>query len=457
VNWSTAGEAVRVVQSGHRIFVQGACATPTALLVALVERGHELRDVEIVHLHTYGPTAYTDEQWAGHFSLRALFVAENTRAAVNAGRASYTPIFLSDVPALLARGNALAVDVAFIQVSPPDAHGYCSLGSSVDATRAAVDAATHVVALVNQHVPRTHGDSFVHLSRIEHAVTWDEPLYEVESKQPDAAHLRIGQHIAELVEDGATLQLGIGAIPDAVLAALADRRDLGIHSEMFSDGVLDLVERGVITGACKAKDRGKIVASFVIGSRRLLDFIDDNPMVELHPSDYTNNSHIIRQFEHMVAINSAIQVDLTGQVCAESLGPRLYSGVGGQMDFLRGAALAPRGRPIIALPATARVASSMMRSPTTTQTTESARASAPIMGALELEPVDGQISRITPLLTPGAAVTTSRAHVQYVVTEYGIAALHGRDLAERARGLIAIAAPQFREQLERAASALHLV
>ena len=454
MNWSTAGEAVRIVESGHRIFVQGACATPTALLQALVERGDELRDVEVVHLHTYGPTPYTDDKWAGHFSLRALFVAENTRAAVNAGRASYTPIFLSDVPALLARGNELAVDVAFIQVSPPDAHGYCSLGSSVDATRAAVDAATHVVALVNPQVPRTHGDSFVHISRIEHAVMWDGPLYEVESKQPDAAHMRIGQHIAGMVEDGATLQLGIGAIPDAVLAALADRRDLGIHSEMFSDGVLDLVERGVITGACKALDRGKIVASFVIGSRRLLDFIDDNPMVELHPSDYTNNSHIIRQFEHMVAINSAIQVDLTGQVCAESLGPRLYSGVGGQMDFLRGAALAPRGRPIIALPATARVASSMM---TTPQTTQSAQASAPTLGALELEPVDGQISRITPLLTPGAAVTTSRAHVHYVVTEYGIAALHGRDLAERARSLIAIAAPQFREQLERAASDLHLL
>jgi acyl-CoA hydrolase len=440
--------------------VQGACATPTALLQALVERGHELRDVEIVHLHTYGPTPYTDEQWAGHFLLRALFVAENTRAAVNAGRASYTPIFLSDVPALLARGNELAVDVAFIQVSPPDAHGYCSLGSSVDATRAAVDAATHVVALVNPHVPRTHGDSFVHISRIEHAVSWDGPLYEVESKQPDAAHMRIGQHIAELVEDGATLQLGIGAIPDAVLAALSDRRDLGIHSEMFSDGVLDLVERGVITGACKARDRGKIVASFVIGSRRLLDFIDDNPMVELHPSDYTNNSHIIRQFEHMVAINSAIQVDLTGQVCAESLGPRLYSGVGGQMDFLRGAALAPHGRPIIALPATAQVASSMMTTTQTTQTTQSMKsvqASAPTLGTLELEPIDGQISRITPLLTPGAAVTTSRAHVHYVVTEYGIAALHGRDLAERARSLIAIAAPQFREQLERAASALHLI
>lgn len=451
MKWSTAQEAVANVESGHRVFVQGACATPTALLQALVERGEELHDVEIVHLHTYGPTPYTDEQWAGHFSLRALFVAENTRAAVNAGRASYTPIFLSDVPALFARGKELAIDVAFIQVSPPDAHGYCSLGPSVDATRAAVDAAVHVIALVNPHVPRTHGDSFVHISRIEHAVQWDVPLYEVESSQPDAAQVRIGQHIAELVDDGATLQLGIGAIPDAVLAALSDRHDLGIHSEMFSDGVLDLVERGVITGACKALDRGKMVASFVVGSRRLLDFIDDNPMVELHPSDYTNNSHVIRQFEHMVAINSAIQVDLTGQVCAESLGARLYSGVGGQMDFLRGAALAPRGRPIIALPATARVASSMMT------TTHSAQASAPTLGALELDPIDGQISRITPLLTPGAAVTTSRAHVHYVVTEYGIAALHGRDLAERARRLIGIAAPQFREQLERAAATLHLI
>jgi 4-hydroxybutyrate CoA-transferase len=450
VIWSTAREAVAVVESGQRIFVQGACATPTALLQALVERGHELHSIEIVHLHTYGPTPYTDEQWAGHFSLRALFVAENTRAAVNAGRASYTPVFLSDVPALLARGNDLAVDVAFVQVSPPDAHGYCSLGPSVDVTMAAVDAATHVFALINPQVPRTHGDSFVHSSRITHAVQFDAPLYEVAGKQPDAAQTRIGQHIAELVEDGATLQLGIGAIPDAVLAALTDRRDLGIHSEMFSDGVLDLVERGVITGAHKALDRGKIVASFVIGSRRLLDFIDDNPMVELHPSDYTNNSHIIRQFEHMVAINSAIQVDLTGQVCAESLGTRLYSGVGGQMDFLRGAALAPRGRPIIALPATARAASSML-------TAQSDRASAPNLGALELEPIDGQVSRITPLLTPGSAVTTSRAHVHYVVTEYGVAALHGRDLAERARSLIAIAAPQFREQLERAASALHLI
>jgi acetyl-CoA hydrolase len=271
----------------------------------------------------------------------------------------------------------------------------------------------------------------------------------VERKQPNAAQLRIGQHIAELVEDGATLQLGIGAIPDAVLQALSSRRDLGVHSEMFSDGVLDLVEKGVITGARKALDRDKIVASFVVGSRRLLDFIDDNPMVELHPSDYTNNSHVIRQFEHMVAINSAIEVDITGQVCAESLGTTLYSGVGGQMDFLRGAALSPRGRPIIALPATARVSSSMMEGKQTSTP------STPGLGALD--PIDGRISRITPLLAPGAAVTTSRAHVHYVVTEYGVAALHGRDLAERARSLIAIAAPQFRDQLQRAAIELHIM
>lgn len=449
VSFASAQEAVRVVQSGQRIYVQGACATPTPLLEALVARGNDVQDVELVHLHTYGPTPYTDEQWKGHFALRALFVAENTREAVNAGRASYTPVFLSDVPALFAPGGRLPIDVAFIQVSPPDAHGYCSLGPSVDVTLAAVESAAQVVALVNPHMPRTHGSSFVHLSRLTHRVQWDKPLYEVARRRPDAIQARIGQHIAELVEDGATLQLGIGAIPDAVLQALAGRRDLGIHSEMFSDGVLDLVEQGVVTGARKDLDRNKIVASFVVGTRRLMDFIDDNPMVELRPSDYTNNSSVIRQFEHMVAINSAIQVDLTGQVCAESLGTTLYSGVGGQMDFLRGAALSPRGRPIIALPATARVASSMASSAPTPS------ASSSEAGALE--PVDGRISRIVPLLTPGAAVTTSRAHVHYVVTEYGIAALHGRDLAERARSLIAVAAPEFRERLERAAASLHLI
>ena len=439
---------MRVVQSGQRVYVQGACATPTALIEALMERGEELRDVELVHLHTYGPTPYTDARWEGHFKLRALFVAENTRAAVNAGRASYTPVFLSDVPALFAPGGVLPIDVAFIQVSPPDMHGYCSLGSSVDVTRAAVDTAKRVVALVNPQVPRTHGSGFVHISRLDHIVQWDHPLYEVESKQPDATQTRIGQHIAELVDDGATLQLGIGAIPDAALQALSDRRDLGIHTEMFSDGVLDLVEKGVITGARKARDRDRIVASFVVGSRRLLDFIDDNPMVELRPSDYTNNSTIIRQFEHMVAINSAIQVDLTGQICAESLGITLYSGVGGQMDFMRGAALSPRGRPIIAMPATARANTSLA---------SDALTAFAIPPECAIESIDGLVSRITPLLTPGAAVTTSRAHVHYVVTEYGIAALHGHDLAERARSLINIAAPQVRESLERAAAALHLI
>jgi 4-hydroxybutyrate CoA-transferase len=439
--WCDRETAVKAVSSGNRVFVQGACSTPTPLIEALVARGAELSNVEIVHLHTYGPTPYTDERWRGHFTLRALFVGENVRQAANIGRASYTPIFLADVPALFAPGGGLPIDVAFVQVSPPDVHGYCSLGSSVDATRSAVDHARLVIALVNPNVPRTHGDSFIPVSRLDYAVRWDAPLYEVERRMPDAVQRQIGRHVAGLVEDGATLQLGIGAIPDAVLQELGDRRDLGVHSEMFSDGVLDLVERGVITGARKALDRGKIVSSFVVGSRRLLDFIDDNPMVELHPSDYTNDTRIIRQFEHMVAINSAIQVDLTGQVCAESIGTRLYSGVGGQMDFLRGAALAKEGRPIIALPATARMPHA-----------SGIKASREL-----LEPVDGLVSRIVPVLTPGAAVTTSRAHVHYIATEYGVAELHGRDLAERARSLITIAAPQFREELERAAYELRLL
>jgi acyl-CoA hydrolase len=440
--WSSLEEAVATVKSGDRLFVQGACSTPTPLLEALVARGETLRDVEITHLHTYGPTPYTDERWEGHFRLRALFVGANTRAAVNSGRASYAPIFLSDIPALFASENGLPLDVAFLQVSPPDAHGYCSLGPSVDVTRAAVDHARHIIALVNPHVPRVHGEGFISLDRIACAVNWDEPLYTVERAQADETHTRIGEQVATLIEDGATLQLGIGAIPDATLRALSDRRELGVHSEMFSDGVLDLVEQGALTGARKAIDRGKIVASFVIGSRRLLDFVDDNPVVELRSADYTNNTHLIRQFEHMVAVNSAIQVDLTGQVCAESLGAHIYSGVGGQMDFMRGAALAARGRPIIALPATA-----------------PARGHHGPGSALDelLAPVDGRVSRITPVLAPGAGVTTSRAHVHFVVTEYGVASLHGRDLAERARALIDIAAPQFREGLERAARALCLL
>lgn len=439
--WCDRDEAVRVVESGDRVFVQGACTTPTPLIEALVARGDELRNVEIVHLHTYGPTPYTDERWDGHFRLRALFVGENVRAAANTGRASYTPIFLSDIPPLFEPGNQLAIDVALVQVTPPDAHDYCSLGPSVDVTRAAVDHARHVVALVNPRMPRTHGDSFVHVSRLDYAVEWDAPIYTMPRKTPNETQLRIGRHVAELVEDGATLQLGIGAIPDAVLLALGNHHNLGVHTEMFSDGVLDLVDRGVITGAAKTLDQGKIVSSFVAGSQRLLDFINDNPMVQLRPSDYTNNTHIIRQFERMVAINSAVQVDLTGQVCAESIGTTLYSGVGGQMDFMRGAALARHGRPTIALPSSA-----------------GAPQNDEVEGSSDtLAPVDGHISRIVPVLARGAAVTTSRAHVHYVVTEYGIAALHGRDLAERARALIAIAAPAFRAELEHAAHELHLL
>lgn len=441
---------MRAVQSGQRVFVQGACATPTTLTEALVARGEEVRGVEIVHLHTYGPASYTDARWSGHFLLRALFVAENTRQAVAEGRASYTPVFLSDVPDLFASGGNLPVDVAFIQVSPPDAHGFCSLGPSVDVARAAVDSARVVVALVNDQVPRTHGDGFLHISDITYAVRHDAPLYEVEPPVLSETHRAVGRNVAELIDDGATLQLGIGSIPDAVLQALGDRRDLGIHSEMFSDGVLDLVERGVITGARKHLDRGKIVACFVIGSRRLLDFIDDNPLVELRPANYTNDTQIIRQFDHMVAVNSALQVDLTGQVCAESVGTRVYSGVGGQMDFLRGAALARGGRPIIALPATTRLPAS------TNGTRVELECSAPEL-RVPVDESNALISRIVPLLSPGSAVTTTRAHVQYVVTEYGIAELHGRDLAERARSLIAIAAPQFRDQLTRAAKALYLL
>jgi 4-hydroxybutyrate CoA-transferase len=444
VAWCDLAQAVELISSGQRVFVQGACVTPTPLLDALVARGEELRDVEITHLHTYGPTPYTDPRWEGHFVLRALFVSENTRAAANEGRASYTPVLLSDVPDLFRPGGGLPIDVALIQVSPPDAHGYCSLGPSVDVARAAVDCAGQVIALINPNVLRTHGDSFVHVSRLDAAVRWEDPIHEVERTRPSATQQQIGRHVAELVEDGATLQLGIGAIPDAVLEALSTRRDLGIHSEMFSDGVLDLVERGVITGARKALDQGKIVSSFVVGTRRLMEFISDNPMVQLRPSDYTNDPAIIRQFEHMVAINSAIQVDLTGQVCAESIGTRIYSGVGGQMDFLRGAARSRRGRPIIALPATARAPQGHDETPV-------------LPPPLGLEPRGGCISRIVPILAPGAAVTTSRAHVHYVVTEHGVAALHGRDIAERARSLIAIAAPEFREPLEAAARALKLL
>ena len=437
--WCDASTAVQVVESGNRVFLGGMVVTPTPLIQALVARGEELRNVEIITALAIGPAPYTDPRWAGHFHVRTCFVSAFDRAAVNAGRVSYIPVYLSSIPKLFMPGGPYPLDVAFIQVSPPDKHGYCSLGPSVDFTRAAVDHARQVVALVNPSVPRTYGHSFVHVSRLDYAVKWEGPLYDVKGEPPDETQRVIGRHVGELIEDGATLQLGIGAIPDAALQTLTDRRDLGIHSEMFSDGVIDLVERGVITGARKTRDRGKMVACFLMGSRRLMDFIDDNPMVKMYPVTYTNDPQIVRQFDHFVSVNSALQVDLTGQVCAESIGTLQYSGVGGQMDFMRGAALAPHGRAILALSATA-------RAPKTSGETHS----------YALTPVEGQISRIVPTLMPGAAVTTTRAHVQYVVTEYGTALLLGLSLAERARSLINIAAPQFREQLERAAYELHL-
>src|SRR3989454_3101119 len=350
--WCDASTAVQVVKSGDRLFVPGRCTTPTPLIEALVARGEELRDVEILDFMSFGPAPYLDPRWVGHFHMRTVFVGESARAAINAGRASYVPVFLSYIPKLFVPGGPFPLDVAFIQVSPPDKHGYCSLGPNVDATRAAVDLASKVVALVNPRVPRTHGDSFVHVSRLDYAVQWDGPLYEVERQAPDQTQLEIGRHVGELIEDGATLQLGIGAIPHAVLQALTDRRDLGVHSEMFSNGVIDLVERGVITGARKEIDRGKIVASFAVGSRRLLDFLDDNPIVELRSISYTNDIENISQFDRMVAINSALEVDLTGQVCSESIGTQQYSGVGGQIDFLQGAADAAHGGPILTLAAT---------------------------------------------------------------------------------------------------------
>ncbi len=438
--WCDAKTAVQVVKSGNRVYLHGRHSTPTLLIEALVARGEELKDVELLSTLSFGPVPYTDPRWAGHFYVRSIFVGASEREAISAGRASYAPAFLSTIPKLFMPGGPWAIDVALVQVSPPDKHGYCSLGPSVDATREAVDYARQVVALVNAQVPWAHGDSFVHLSQLDYAVNWDGSLHEVRQQAPNQMQREIGRHVADLIEDGATLQLGIGAIPDAVLQALTDRRDLGIHSEMFSDGVLDLVERGVITGARKALDRGKMVASFIMGSRRLMDFLDDNPMVELRSISYTNDIENIRQFDHMVAVNSALEVDLTGQVCAESIGTTQYSGVGGQIDFLQGAADAPHGRPVLAFPATARAH-------------QAREGNMPY----ELPSIDGQVSRIVPTLTPGATVTTTRAHVHYVVTEYGRVMLFGRSTADRARLLISIAAPQFREQLERAAYDLHLL
>ncbi|HET7771890.1 MAG TPA: acetyl-CoA hydrolase/transferase C-terminal domain-containing protein [Chloroflexota bacterium] len=409
-----------LVRSGDRVFVHGAAAAPQTLIRGLMERADALRDVEVTHLHTLGPAPYVAPGMERSFRHRALFVGSNVRAAVQAGRADFVPVFLSDIPDLF-RSGQLPLDVALLNVSPPDGHGYCSLGTSVDVALAAALSAKTVIAQLNRAMPRSLGQSFVHVSRFAATLEVDEPPIVEAPAQPTEVERKIGENVASLVEDGATIQMGIGAIPNAVLAALGDRRELGVYTEMFTDGVVDLVERGVITGSRKPIFPGKVVASFVMGTERTYRFLHDNPMVEMLPCDVTNDTARIRRHPRMTAINSAIQVDLTGQVCADSIGSRVYSGVGGQMDFMRGAALAPGGKAIIALPATAK---------------------------------DGTLSRIVPSLLPGAGVTTTRAHVRYLVTEYGVAQLHGKSVRERGRALIELAAPQFRAELERALHAL---
>lgn len=410
---STAEQALSILQDHDKIWCQSMAATPYFLLQALAKVALQKQNLTLLQLHTEHSELLSDPALAGHLRQRCFFVGGSTRQAVQCGQADYVPIFLSEIPKLFRSGEQ-PLDVALIQVSPPDKHGYCSLGISVEATRAALQMAKRVIAWVNPLMPRTHGDSFVHLSRFDRYVEHSAPLPLHLPAELDATTRLIGQHVASLIRDGDCLQMGIGAIPDATLACLADRQHLGIHTEMFSDGVLPLLTSGVITNQNKRKHRGKIVTTFAMGSQALYDFVDDNPEVVFLDVEYTNDTAVIRQNPQVVAINSALQVDLSGQVCADSLGTKIYSGVGGQMDFVRGASLSEGGRAIIALPATA---------------------------------AGGKVSRISSLLAPGAGVVTTRAHVNYIVTEYGIAQLRGKSLTERAKALIQIAAPAFQESL----------
>lgn len=411
---TTAEQAVKSVRSGDRVFVHGVAAAPHVLLDALVGRASELSDVEIVQLHTEGPAPYTDPAYEGIFRVNCLFVGANTRAAVQEGRADYTPVFLSDIPSLF-WNDVLDINVALIHVSPPDAHGYCSLGVTVEAAHAALHSAEIVVAQVNPRMPRTHGDALIHASRIHYAVRVDVAIPECLPVPLTDVERAIGRNVAELVQDGATLQMGIGAIPDAVLHELGNHKRLGVHTEMFSDGLIPLVEAGVVTGEEKRVHPRKIVSSFVMGTKRVYDFIDDNPMVAMLDVGYVNKPSVIARNPKVTAINSAIEVDVTGQISADSIGVRPYSGVGGQVDFMVGASMSEGGRPIIALPSR----------------------------------TGKGISRIVHMLKPGAGVVTTRAHAYYVVTEYGVAQLHGRSIRQRAQDLIAIAHPDDREELSR--------
>jgi len=409
----TADEALRYVRSGMRVYIQPGCAEPETLVESLMRRAPELYDVEIVHMMTMGAAPYVAPEMAGHFRHNAIFIGSNVREAINEGRADYTPIYLSEIEELFESGE-MPIDIALIEVSPPDSHGFCSFGLGVDTTLTAAKCARYVVAQVNNYMPRTYGDSFIHVSDLDAVVESSRPLCELKKPVVTDMHVEIARNVAGLIEDGAVLQTGIGGIPDAVLPFLMDRKDLGIHSELVSDGVMPLIQAGVITGARKNYKPRKIIVGFVLGTKKMFEFVDDNPIFEFHPTAYTNDLGIIARNDKMVAINSALQVDLTGQVCSDSIGNQFYSGIGGQVDFLRGASRSKGGKPIIAISSTAK---------------------------------GGTISRIVPMLSPGAGVVTSRGLVRYVVTEHGVAYLHGKSIRERAKALIEVADPKFREEL----------
>lgn len=415
-DYISAAEAVKIIQSEDSVFIHTAAATPNDLVNAMVDRADELRGVEIFHLHTEGEARYTKPELAESFHTNSLFIGGNCRSAVGTGAADFIPCFLSEVP-IMFRRKVIPINVALVQVSPPDQHGFTSLGVSVDAALAAVEMADKVIAQVNPNMPRTHGDGLVHVGNFDAMVWSEEPIFEMPPHALTETEKHIGEHIAMLIDDGSTLQMGIGAIPDAVLSCLGNHKDLGVHTEMFSDGVIPLLESGVINNRLKKKHPYTLVSGFLIGSRKLYDYVNDNPSIRMLDIEYVNDTKVIRQNPKVVSINSAIEVDLTGQVCADSIGTRMYSGVGGQMDFIRGASLSEGGKPIIALPSVTR---------------------------------RGE-SRISSFLKPGAGVVTTRAHVHYVVTEHGVADLYGKSLRKRARALIDIAHPDHREELERAA------